>query len=148
MARLIRLLTSASAAVVLILALAQPAAAYPYWQAFTTDSNWRCGSTMQHPAATNVYYQACVVVTSANYMQTVLVASNQSSNTVTIRGKVSNSSAGTQECNQSAFSPGYRRACFGATTYVGCTAVVSAVYFWVNYSEVAATAPDVDQCSP
>lgn len=146
MSRTLRLLAPAFAALVLILGFAQPASAYPYWQAFTTDSNWRCGSTMQHPAAANVYYQACVVVTSANYMQTVLVVSNQSNVTVPIRGKVSNTSAGTQECNSSDFSPGYRRACFGATTFAGCNLVWSSTVFTVWSTEAAATAPEVDEC--
>lgn len=146
MARNVRLLASVFAALVLVLGFAQPASAHPYWQAFTTDSTWRCGPTMQHPAATNIYYQGCVVVTSANYMQTVLVASNQSNGSVVISGEVANTFAGIQSCNPSTFSPGYRRACFGATASIGCAAVASSVFFTVNGYEVAATAPDVDQC--
>lgn len=146
MARSVHLIASVFAALVLVLGFAQPASAYPYWQAFTTDSTWRCGSTMQHPAATNIYYQGCVVVTSANYMQTVLAVSNQSNGSVVISGEVANTLSGTQACNASTFSPGYRRACFGATAHAGCTAVASSVFFTVNGYEVAATAPDINQC--
>lgn len=137
------MLISVFAALALVVGFAQPATANPYWQAFTTDSSWRCTATAQHPGATNIYYQGCVVV-SGSYMQTVLVVSNQSSSAVTIFGEVYNSNGPGWTCNTSTFSPGYRRACFGDTTQMApCELVTSVVVLHVNGVDRQQQAPEV-----
>jgi hypothetical protein len=116
----IRRLFMVSAAIVATLILGSPSAGAgaPYWQAFSTNSTWRCGPTYGHTAKAKVWFQTCNIKSAIDYMQTVLVVSNQSGGPITIYGEVYNIYVDNY-CYSSTLNTGFQRACFGTTTPMG-----------------------------
>ncbi|MFJ6444924.1 hypothetical protein [Streptomyces sp. NPDC091649] len=94
---------------------AGPAVAAPYWQSFSTNSNWSCGDTQRVPN-TSVFTQVCIVKNdTGTYRQAVVIVNNQQGRQVQIEGGVGSNFGSSGWCNRSDLNPGLKTACFGNT---------------------------------
>lgn len=111
--------------------LAQPAsAAAQAWEPVTADSTFHCAQTLTTDVP-NMIFQVCTVM-SGSYGQLVLIATNNSGNSVAITGSVrttiNNAPTNYADCGDS--HVGYplpahtRRGCFGKTLFLNCNQTI------------------------
>ncbi|MER7884149.1 hypothetical protein ABTY35_15165 [Streptomyces fimicarius] len=110
----------AAAAAGLAVSSTSPAAAFPYWQQVSTNSNWSCSDYQAHRLSFNIKFKTCVVRNANNDAQAVLVVQNSGTKAAVIRGEIAtwvngNSYRASISCYESTLNPGFTRGCFGPT---------------------------------
>jgi hypothetical protein len=125
----------------LVVLTGQPAAAYPTWQTFTTNSTWHCSGRLSSPTSI-ADIRVCVIV-NGNYAQAVTRIRNTTSDWIQIASEPTKlikngQTAAENDCDQSNLGATLERACFGATISGSCGTPVKA-YTWSLVRRVGAT---------